>query len=324
MTDREALYRAILENPAEDTPRLAYADKLEEDGEAKYAEFIRLQIELKGKEGMRLPKEMAAIRTQQRNQVASLFRELRPSWNIPKGILLGLKRNSQVNNPSVQATISRGFIDKIYVNGEMRDYEDGLDDFRGSEGPIRQLAVHPLSGVYAEHLQWKTLQQVLRLIRGSHTKHLHLNDCDLGYAYVESVGDDAQIVLSKPSHLTSLYIENLRRGDWISELRSAFLQNIEKAVFDAHLEINYTEEVPGRYVVAMVQLVRKQVVDNLKSFSLLNADLWDEFEKGITEFITSKNLPKLESIDLGGNGFCAHVSRRLQKAAQKVGRTLQV
>jgi uncharacterized protein (TIGR02996 family) len=46
MNDRAALYAAILAHPDEDTPRLAYADWLEEHGDAKYAEFIRLQIEM--------------------------------------------------------------------------------------------------------------------------------------------------------------------------------------------------------------------------------------------------------------------------------------
>lgn len=45
MTDREALFRAILENPDDDTLRLVYADALEEEGDARRAAFIRCQIE---------------------------------------------------------------------------------------------------------------------------------------------------------------------------------------------------------------------------------------------------------------------------------------
>ncbi len=41
-----ALYRAILANPDEDTPRLVFADWLEEHGDEKRAEFIRLQCRL--------------------------------------------------------------------------------------------------------------------------------------------------------------------------------------------------------------------------------------------------------------------------------------
>jgi uncharacterized protein (TIGR02996 family) len=46
MTDREALYRAVLENPDDDTLRLVYADALEEEGNAPRAAFVRTQVQL--------------------------------------------------------------------------------------------------------------------------------------------------------------------------------------------------------------------------------------------------------------------------------------
>jgi uncharacterized protein (TIGR02996 family) len=46
MNDGEALYHAIQEQPGEDTPRLAYADWLQENGNTDRAEFIRLQCEI--------------------------------------------------------------------------------------------------------------------------------------------------------------------------------------------------------------------------------------------------------------------------------------
>ena len=46
MTDRDALLAAIIANPDEDTPRLAYADLIQEAGEEERAEFIRVQCEL--------------------------------------------------------------------------------------------------------------------------------------------------------------------------------------------------------------------------------------------------------------------------------------
>ena len=44
-SDGEALLRAICENPQEDTPRLVYADWLDENDQPERAEFIRLQCE---------------------------------------------------------------------------------------------------------------------------------------------------------------------------------------------------------------------------------------------------------------------------------------
>jgi uncharacterized protein (TIGR02996 family) len=43
--DGDALFRAIREHPEEDTPRLVYADWLQESGQPERAEFIRLQCE---------------------------------------------------------------------------------------------------------------------------------------------------------------------------------------------------------------------------------------------------------------------------------------
>jgi uncharacterized protein (TIGR02996 family) len=45
MTDIDGLYRAILDHPDDDTPRLIYADAIEDAGESERAGFIRLQVE---------------------------------------------------------------------------------------------------------------------------------------------------------------------------------------------------------------------------------------------------------------------------------------
>ncbi len=46
MTDRDALYRAVLGNPEDDTLRLVYADALEESGDPRRAAFVRAHVEL--------------------------------------------------------------------------------------------------------------------------------------------------------------------------------------------------------------------------------------------------------------------------------------
>ena len=46
MTDHDALLRAICDHPDDDTPRLIFADFLEENGEGDRAAFIRAQVEL--------------------------------------------------------------------------------------------------------------------------------------------------------------------------------------------------------------------------------------------------------------------------------------
>jgi uncharacterized protein (TIGR02996 family) len=46
VSEREALLKAVCDNPDDDTPRLVLADWLDENGEPERAEFIRLQIEI--------------------------------------------------------------------------------------------------------------------------------------------------------------------------------------------------------------------------------------------------------------------------------------
>jgi uncharacterized protein (TIGR02996 family) len=46
MPDADAFLRAIIDNPDDDTPRLVYADWLDENGDPERAEFIRVQIAL--------------------------------------------------------------------------------------------------------------------------------------------------------------------------------------------------------------------------------------------------------------------------------------
>jgi uncharacterized protein (TIGR02996 family) len=46
MTERDAFIRSIVENPADDTTRLAFADWLDEHDEPELAEFIRVQVKL--------------------------------------------------------------------------------------------------------------------------------------------------------------------------------------------------------------------------------------------------------------------------------------
>src|SRR3954468_10687525 len=44
MTEREALLAGVCANPDDDTPRLVFADWLQENGEEERAEFIRVQV----------------------------------------------------------------------------------------------------------------------------------------------------------------------------------------------------------------------------------------------------------------------------------------
>lgn len=44
MTERDALLKAVCDYPDDDTPRLVFADWLQENGEEEYADFVRSQV----------------------------------------------------------------------------------------------------------------------------------------------------------------------------------------------------------------------------------------------------------------------------------------
>jgi uncharacterized protein (TIGR02996 family) len=46
MTERDALYQAVVESPDEDAPRLVFADWLDDHGEHEQADFIRFQVQM--------------------------------------------------------------------------------------------------------------------------------------------------------------------------------------------------------------------------------------------------------------------------------------
>ncbi len=75
MTEREALLAAVCENPDEDTPRLVFADWLQENGEEERAEFIRFQCRT-----AKLPINSSA-RQHLENRINTLFRLHGQTWH---------------------------------------------------------------------------------------------------------------------------------------------------------------------------------------------------------------------------------------------------
>jgi uncharacterized protein (TIGR02996 family) len=77
MTQDEAFLQSILEAPEDDTPRLIYADWLDEHGDPERAEFIRVQCEL-----ARLP-EGDARRARLKLRERALLAQHEATWAAP-------------------------------------------------------------------------------------------------------------------------------------------------------------------------------------------------------------------------------------------------
>jgi uncharacterized protein (TIGR02996 family) len=125
MTDRETLLRGVSENPDDDAPRLVYADWLDEHGDPRQAEFIRVQIQLAQVPESERPSHPLTARE------SALWRELR-KWRYVIG-------DWRLYTPS---SFNRGFVN--FWTGTVSDFLMAEADF-WRKGPIQILNVEVFS-----------------------------------------------------------------------------------------------------------------------------------------------------------------------------------
>jgi len=113
MTDADALMQAILAHPADDLPRLVYADWLDESGEpvaVARAEFIRVQCELTRLEDRPArsipPEQMLSLRTRERT-LQSKYGE---AWLDPLR-----QRGEPLFSPRSHGLFRRGFVEVVWM-----------------------------------------------------------------------------------------------------------------------------------------------------------------------------------------------------------------
>jgi uncharacterized protein (TIGR02996 family) len=122
--DGDALFRAILANPADDMPRLVYADWLQENGKPERAEFIRLQCE-----AWHLCPQYPTI-TDARTAASRLLREYRDTWHAELPTIPGVTWSD---------LFVRGFLDSAWIEPE-GDLQAQLDAMF-TLAPLRHLTV---------------------------------------------------------------------------------------------------------------------------------------------------------------------------------------
>ena len=152
MNERELLLRAVCENPDDDTPRLVFADWLQEHGDEARAEFIRLQIRL------------ATVPAEEQNaedlvREVELLQAYQADWTEPLRDFEGSRGDYY--------EFRRGFVEGISSDGEVM-VEEGERLF--ALAPIRELylADEEEYGALAEckWLLWLRASAGLRPIRG--------------------------------------------------------------------------------------------------------------------------------------------------------------
>jgi uncharacterized protein (TIGR02996 family) len=243
MTQAEAFLQAVCDNPDDDTPRLVYADWLEEQGQADRAEFIRIQCALAA---ARVDTNRPALEAREQE----LLKRYEEEWAGP------LVERVQ------EWRFHRGFIDEVRV--EARAFLAGADTlFRLT--PVQHL-----------HLYWSLVlpYQRARLMRvvSECTYLARLLSLDLGSTYMGSDGVGALVV---SEHLVRLDRLDLR-SNHISDRGVRRLVESPLLARLTDLDLSYNDIKPAgvRALAAGLDLlaVREEVL-RLRILNLIGNDL---------------------------------------------------
>ncbi len=167
MSLHEAFLRSIIEAPDDDTPRLAYSDWLEENGEPDRAEFIRVQCRL-----VALDVDDPRRRELQRRE----YELLADHWGEWAGPLVGRVRRWQFR---------RGFVEQVKMEaGQFLREAKWLLDF----APIQEL-----------HVKYPTLEDLRALVGSKHVRRI--TRLDLDHA---GLGDAGMALLAESPNLARL------------------------------------------------------------------------------------------------------------------------
>lgn len=139
-----AFLQSILESPEDDTPRLVYADWLDENGDPERAEFIRTQVET----ARLAPNDLK--RRALEKQTAALLKAHGKEWVRPLADALRCPRGSQLHG----WTFRRGFVEEVALYPHRPDFltaaADALAHYPVVEVSLTDSAVVSLDEALAE------------------------------------------------------------------------------------------------------------------------------------------------------------------------------
>lgn len=130
MTDREALLRAVCENPDDDLPRLVFADWLDEHDEPERAHFVRTQVEF-----ARLAREGQGASKELRQIDRAIWKQHGKQWQLELPQIHGVEWFSECY---------RGFVERVYVESDkiLVDHADSIF----ASAPVQHLTITTFRG----------------------------------------------------------------------------------------------------------------------------------------------------------------------------------
>lgn len=284
-----ALQRAIADQPEEDTPRLAYADYLDElGGEANIAraEFIRIQVML-----YRLTVETPEAKAA-RSRASELLERYRLKWGFPR------KSTRRQDSP---CTIRRGFVDEWVLALDQKQTEVKRFITYITRFPIRRLRIADQASYLrraVETLNPSALASVnlLDVPALQKIKHLEIN----GQTWVDE-GVHKLFSLEHFPSLTSLALI----GTPITSSGVAAIAHLPKFVSLLSLRISFTGMFgtagrvnPGVLNSCAEILATSPILGELRELSLRATGIGN---RGAMALAASPTLTKLEQLILTEN-----------------------
>jgi uncharacterized protein (TIGR02996 family) len=348
--DEAALIHAICDDPDDDTPRLAYADWLEEHGHLERAEFVRVQVRM-----ARLPSDSPDLA-----RLVWRARELFHHHHEKESFKPKVPRALEQFNWSYH----RGFVTKIRgtaarfiksANGLLRHFPLEQVELTNAEGRITALADVPeLSRI--RHLELDTYDgdpsEVLGVLDSPHLTRLsslNLQRTKLDVGQVKRLarkqrlaqlselqpgqpGDQELIALLKSPYLNNLTTLDLSWGDFSTTgiqalLDSPNLPRLASLKLTPPVGLDGIEMLAGwsrlqdltalslyrvdRGDTGVRILVRESAVPRLTALALPHNDIT---RTGVEELLSWKGLEQLTELDLGGNPISAEGLRMLVRS----------
>jgi uncharacterized protein (TIGR02996 family) len=207
MFDQEGFVRAVIERPDEDTPRLIYADWLEEQGDTARAELIRVQCELAPHGSGHEPR--ALLERENRLLLAHRRRFVAPLEDL--GFSAATDRYGY-GEGGFTFGWRRGFVEAVEVWGAAaaRQFVERADALFALT-PLREVSFQPYRSDYVVYesfdaLELPTLRDLVALPQLRRLRLLDLEGNGLR-------DDEGQALLASP-HLTRRTFVLLRRNDF--------------------------------------------------------------------------------------------------------------
>jgi uncharacterized protein (TIGR02996 family) len=296
MSDEAAFLQAILADPDDDTPRLIFADWLEERGDSR-GEFIRVQIALA--DPALAPAEHARLVVRQAGLLAAHDAE----WSEP------------FRPYATQWEFERGFVARVTVEADVFfDQADALFEL----APIRHLKIRNVGTRIAQVAASPHLQRLAGLdlagnglgdtgaeILVSEARLPRLDELNLGMNFLDIEGVRALATTPHLARLKSLDLDH----NHVHDMGVFALASSTQLGSLAHLRLTYGEisSAGARYLAEAKELRRLERLDLSHNSAIGDA--------GVRALARPRDLRSLQELRLQGSGIGALGARLLAESA---------